>query len=747
VDATECNADILVIATTRPQGYSDDFSPKFYEHKWLAPLSKQRALHYAQRLVDVRYAGEEDRKEKIIGRLARACRQDATSRLMRSPLQVTIMATLVDRVGQPPQERWNLFKDYYTVIYEREMERDTPPAKILREYQADVNAIHARVGLFLQVESEKTGKTDARLPLDRFKRIVTARLTEEGYSGKSLQGLQESIMTAAMHRLVFLVGLEQKQIGFEVRSLQEFMAAEGLMHGPEEDIPSRLRKIAPISHWRNVFLFAAGKCFAERQHLRDTVHTICLQLNEDSDLAVQRVLAGSQLAVDLLEDGPARKQPKYSASLLRVAFRLLDLPPTSYQTKIAGLYSAEFEEIFTQEITQRLSQTHRTRQMGAWNLLSALSSRLSFARKIRDAHWPMDNKEGVALVRYAGNVRDMLQKLRPAAPHVPPAALEEALEYLLPLEAQEVVAITKTKGQEWFRAVLLTLSQIRYGYNRPEIALRFPDTRTDQVFRMDFGCFTEGQGNWLMPMGQIPSADPGWGLHIAVGRFLSNPSKSELASQLRYLSKLAGGPDAWTVGAWWVPWALSASIEGRSPTELSRLAGQVDAGALGDTREWAAAEHRWLTAGVGLKDLLYSPNADLPFGPDIAEVGLPYRDLRRGWFMPRPLDLQRMIPHIEGLDRSPIRSTLSERLLIAAGTASDYYDIDKDDIPSPATVVSIPPPRVCPKHPRVEHGISQSYRGRVGRDIGPAGTRCILVRWPSAPRPSASARALEAVHS
>jgi hypothetical protein len=372
IDSAECNADILVIATTRPQGYSDDFSPKAYAHKWLAPLSGERALHYAQRLVDIRYEGEEERKDKILGRLKRACSQDSTSRLMRSPLQVTIMATLVDKVGTPPQERWNLFKDYYRVIYEREMERDTPAAEILRNYRVDVNAIHARVGLLLQVESERTGRTNARLSIERFSEIVSVRLAEEGHAGKGLQKLQDDIMKAAMHRLVFLVGLEQKQVGFEVRSLQEFMAAEGLTQGSEKDILPRLRKLSAISHWRNVFLFAAGKCFSDLQHLRDTIHTICSQLNEDENKAVRKVLTGSKLAIDLLEDGPAKKQPKYAASLFRIALRILELPPTDYQVKLAELYTPEFEELFTQELTQRLSVKTHPEQLGAWNALGQL---------------------------------------------------------------------------------------------------------------------------------------------------------------------------------------------------------------------------------------------------------------------------------------------------------------------------------------------------------------------------------------
>jgi hypothetical protein len=69
-------------------------------------------MAYAKRLVDVRYAGEPDRQQKILTRLQKASTQEATARLMRSPLQITIMAALVDQTGNPPQDRWRLFHDY-----------------------------------------------------------------------------------------------------------------------------------------------------------------------------------------------------------------------------------------------------------------------------------------------------------------------------------------------------------------------------------------------------------------------------------------------------------------------------------------------------------------------------------------------------------------------------------------------------------------------------------------------------------
>ena len=222
IDASGANADILAIATSRPQGYHKDFAPQFYRHRQLAELSDDLSWHYAQRLAAVRYRSDEERRERVLGRLERAVHDESTSRLMRSPLQVTIMAALVERIGQPPQARWDLFRLYYDVIYDREVERSIPASNILREYRPDIRSIHNRVGLVLQIDSERTGRTDAKLSRERFVSLVQTRLSEEGHDGDDLHSLSDQIVEAAAERLVFLVETESEQVGFEIRSLQEF---------------------------------------------------------------------------------------------------------------------------------------------------------------------------------------------------------------------------------------------------------------------------------------------------------------------------------------------------------------------------------------------------------------------------------------------------------------------------------------------------------------------------------------------
>lgn len=88
-------------------------------------------------------------------RLKKASTEEASARLMRSPLQVTIMTTLVDQIGTPPEDRWRLFHEYYEVIYKRERERPIPAAELLRLHKANIDTIHHQVGFLLQVESEQ----------------------------------------------------------------------------------------------------------------------------------------------------------------------------------------------------------------------------------------------------------------------------------------------------------------------------------------------------------------------------------------------------------------------------------------------------------------------------------------------------------------------------------------------------------------------------------------------------------------
>ncbi|MBV2153824.1 NACHT domain-containing NTPase [Kitasatospora sp. SUK 42] len=259
MDVEELAADVVTVATTRPQGYTDEFSPAHYSHLELKPLNRQQALHYGRKLAKARHSAQSDRTERLMNRLSQAADEASTARLMSSPLQVTIMAVLLDRMGKAPKDRYTLFKDYYRVIYERELEKEGPSTNLLRDHRADIDTIHADVGLLLQTRSERSGDTESRIEMGEFGTIIRRRLEGEGHSGAQLEALANSISLAATDRLVFLVPSRAGEVGFEIRSLQEFWAADALMSGTDDDLRARLRAICASAHWRNVFLFAIGQ--------------------------------------------------------------------------------------------------------------------------------------------------------------------------------------------------------------------------------------------------------------------------------------------------------------------------------------------------------------------------------------------------------------------------------------------------------------------------------------------------------
>ena len=611
VDAAECQADILVLATTRPQGYEQDFSPTFYTHRYLAPLSRARALQYGSWLAAARYGNDKDREQRIVARLRRASAEDATAKLMRSPLQVTIIATLVDQTGQPPRERWRLFHEYYEVIYKREMERDIPAANILREHKSNIDGIHSQVGLILQTESETAGQTDARLTSAAFGKVVTLRLKTEGYQGETLRALERQIIEAATHRLVFLVGMEADQVGFEIRSLQEFMAAEALTDQTDAVVTDRLNATASVAHWRNVFLFAAGKCFAVRQHLRDSILAICATLNEHpEDETSRRTLLGSQLALDLLVDGAANQQPKFERSLARVALRLVERPSTWLPNNVADAYQASTEEVFREELSGRLSAPTAT-NVWVWPILLGLVERgVEWATNLADQNWPSD----------AGRRAEILAEyIAPVLPDSPvrSAWIKSKLLELVPQIPMVTAVETGFLWQEMTRPVPAWIHSFvkLMGRFRAERVIRLSDVDlTVNELRSSARLSAWGATAEMSCHGQ------GWCMVSYVREFARAPSAAQLGQALRQIGK---DWDKQTVDVLmnFSPWPLVACLRSCWVAEdAENLARRAENGELGDTRQWLRAEERW-GRGISLEDIVASDNhEDLP-GPHLEGAG------------------------------------------------------------------------------------------------------------------------------
>ena len=617
IDMSQCNADCLAIATSRPQGYTDEFSPRYYRHLWLAPISTQRALSYSRRLLAARFPDDSEKRSKIFGRLSRAAAHPDTARLMTSPLQVTIMATLLDAMGQPPDGRWNLFSRYYRVVYDRELEREIPAASVLREYKPDIDAIHRRVGLLLQVESESERQSDPKISSDRFAQIVRDRLRDEEHDVEGNEDLVAQIIMAATDRLVFLVGVESDQVGFEIRSLQEFMAAEALLQGPEELVEQRLRRIAGLPRWRNVFLFAAGRCFGDQQHLRDTIHTICVELNDpEGDPLAQVALPGSELATDLLADGVPNRQPRYERLLAREALRALRRPPGDLNDRLAEVYRPPLRATYEDEIRAALGTEQFAATLGAWRTLAVLLARSEeWALGLLQSRWPSgeDLPELLPALPVGAKSVELAQRLALRCAEAPPKAS------LLRTDALEALGI-----DQFLPRWLGEFSVLSAGRKRSPVG-SFRVTDSHGLESLEVGSITDTWGAMERILDAVStdertSAPASWKPLFSMLDFARSVDTTALADALEQLAEL---DEDLLRNFNWGPWPLSGLVAAAENGEdLLRFAQRARAGDFGDREAWARAEQRWKAAGVLERDVAAAVGP-IPWDRSIGTRGFP----------------------------------------------------------------------------------------------------------------------------
>jgi hypothetical protein len=375
IDAADAQADLFVVATTRPQGYRQEFAARVFDHLTLQPMEAHHALDYADHLAKVRYDQDPDLRRQVQKRLQVAASEPVTARLMRTPLQVTIMSLLLERRTRAPQDRYGLFEAYYNTLYEREVGKGTTVSGLLDEQRRNIDHLHERVGLLLQIRAEHAGEAESQLPEDELHRLAYERLIAEEYSPDKAARLASHLVNAATDRLVMLVGRDTGTIGFEVRSLQEVMAARALFTGVDQDLLNRLKQLAPSAHWRNTWLFAASRVFAQREHLRDAMITLLDEIDGDGPLAIY-IAPGARLALEMLDEDITVGQPRYNKLLVRHALRLLDSYPGHVITRLATILNdtassdRQIDPIAHQVIDGKISAGGRP-AMTALDLLAA----------------------------------------------------------------------------------------------------------------------------------------------------------------------------------------------------------------------------------------------------------------------------------------------------------------------------------------------------------------------------------------
>ncbi|MES2994358.1 MAG: AAA family ATPase [Pseudomonadota bacterium] len=582
-----------VVATTRPQGYAEEFSTMGIRltKRSLLPLEAEEALNYAKKLVEAKVDGI-DLQQQTLSRLQEAAREPATQRLLTTPLQVTILTALVQQLGGVPRERWNLFSRYFSYTYDREIERKSYASSILHSHRNHIERIHARVALLLQVEAESVGGAEARMSRQRLEEVIAAVLREDEVTNETQGYLVQEIAKAAQQRLVFLVEPEPGKFGFEIRSLQEFMAAWALTDGRDDDVVQRMGQIARASMFRNVIVFIASRFYSNSSPLRENVGRVCDDLNSynyDELGAASRV--GSVLAMDIIEEGAISSQPRQSRIIMERAVRLLDIPLAGDHVRLAGIADANNEQVLIAAIGHILSQGEPAVAIeGCWNCLVAADAiGKTWAADLLQEHFETFIASPSLLVKSAQAAPEISVRLQ---------ALIEANSSLINiLDVIDFSCASRELSQSvtWLAALSASL-----GRDSPRRYRRW------MMRYLEEGVLSNAP---LPPATVVPV---GWETLAKCLRYEIAPSAKSLALVLRELAKDTS-KIVWNEQSWRFSWPLAACLNAADgAVDFLTWAEQLELGLLGDADDWRAAEKHW-NAPLDVDKLLAISDDDLPW--------------------------------------------------------------------------------------------------------------------------------------
>ncbi|MFH0130809.1 NACHT domain-containing protein [Variovorax sp. VaC1] len=621
------SADLMLVVTTRPQGYNDDLSSDVWDHWALADLTPSDAVAYGEALGSARYPDDPHRRNEILRALQDATKKSAISRLMTSPLQVTIMHMIVDTGGSIPNARWTLFSEYFEILKKREKAKGGENQKILERNWSILGPIHQRAGLVLQTDSELAGAAHSYLTKERFTALIQEYLSEEGHSQSEISERSAELVEVALHRLVLLAARDEGQITFDVRSLQEFMAAGALTAGPDSVVTKRLSHIAAISHWRHVFLIAASRCFSDDvlHHLRQTIVSIPRQIEIDGANKLAR--SGGRLALDLFIDGIGADHPISRRMLAAHALDLLSNGAPVFDRRFISLAETGTHEIIISTIKSQIATSTLPSSTAAWGLLLSLASSnpAVYSDPVKEL-FPSDSETILKLldvlpIPFPESIsRNFLIKaIAESDPTKKGFGIASFATRLHDFLNEENSGKLSDAARREYKQLSTLISPWRNDVKQDEYLFKFQEKNTELKFVARSSNLYAG---WLANASDIPVLGKSWAPVSWAARFAHQPSAATLASSLREVFHGFGLENTKKILGI-IPWPLSAFIASiEDDDDLPNFAADVEVGLYGDSSDWINASERWATQGVSDADIAYSTKSS-PFDPQISVIGAP----------------------------------------------------------------------------------------------------------------------------
>jgi hypothetical protein len=469
----------------------------------------------------------------------------------------------------------------------------------------------------LQTDSEHAGGAGSRFTKERLGRLIRSYLSSEGFENEDLSERVGELMQLATNRLVLLSEQVEGTISFDVRSLQEFMAAAAITSSDQKIMDSRLAHIAGHSHWRHVFQIAASRCFADDSfhYRRATITQITRQMDASEPDMVAR--NGARLALDLLADGVAFDHPNFRRPLLQHALEQLDLGVSVLDDRLAKVCDEGVADLARDAICQKIAEGNHESALCAWKLLFQISQLgQNWADDLIVQLWPMDGAvdvdiwENIALPlgsqRIADHLADSLTKSGPI------------LGMVVYGFAQRLTRLKRDERVDYTRLRQMNLSDLYTNEKAPNhirvglLQFDYPNVCETKLISIR-SSFDRFKGKDF--------ADDSWESVRRLEEFGRSPNKKTLAACLRAFCSTKLG----LVSFWYriLPWPIATILrESTGADHLHGLASEVEEGGRGDVDQWLEAETRWRKVGLVESDLL-AATEERWFDADVGKRGAP----------------------------------------------------------------------------------------------------------------------------
>ncbi len=333
----DINVDLKLVVTSRPNMYKQQFDSGIFPHLEILPLQKDQITEYTHKWVKTREISDED-QTRILDILKECGEDERISKLLTTPLQVTIILLIIKNGGRPPGERESLFNEYWNTILKREKSKDKDLIKSDDQILLDV---HSYLGYLLHDRAASNTNVESLLPENEFRAAIEKilRKNDRFSSDEDINNKVEKFVTDAKDRLVLIVEPQPGLFGFELRSFQEFFAAVYLFKNGDRFKNLREKISAKDSeHWRYVSLFLVGRIVRElgddsEKILREVCRPLDRPGENKNDNQNHFLRPGAWFALEVVADGSLSKSQyrNFQYDLIEYGLEVLDTGLTDDQ--------------------------------------------------------------------------------------------------------------------------------------------------------------------------------------------------------------------------------------------------------------------------------------------------------------------------------------------------------------------------------------------------------------------------------